>query len=184
VAVEDLLARTAPRLTLLARGGFQGFIDTGRSAGLSDPTAAFGLSLWIRDVPLPRLSLAVDVSYGGGPRKLVVPAAGPDAIPFNLTVLELGLAAPYSTALGPIRISMGPRFAAVYLARRFDLSAYSGTQHELTITPGILLGASYAINDRFEAAAIAHASFVYVHVDDVGRSLGLAEVWLCLGYRF
>lgn len=184
IAVEDLVARGAPRFAFFVRGGFAAFLDTGNGSGLADPALAAGAAVWVRDVPLPRLMLSLDAAYGGGQRRFKAPRPGATSVPMGLTLAEVGVAAAYAAPVGPLRIAVGPRLALMHLARRFELPTYTGTQQVFTVTPGLLVAVSLDLGNRFVAAVMAHGSFVYVQVDGEGRTLAMASPWLAIGYRF
>jgi hypothetical protein len=180
--LESLLSRTAPRHSLTLLGGGYGFVDQQSRSDVLPASPALGLSMRWDDVPLPRLSLLVDVEGSGGQQSLQ-PSPG-NSVPFGYASFTAGTSAAYTLHWGRFALLAGPRVAALWLHRSFQLSAYQGAQDYFTVSPGIMGGVVFLLTERLELTAQANLMLTYVVVDRSGQALGFGGGWLGAGYRF
>ncbi|NPC68947.1 caspase family protein [Corallococcus sp. AB004] len=180
--LERLLSDAIPRRALSLVGGMMSFAD-GRSRRELLPAAPqVGVVLRLEDLPLQNLGLMVDMGLGRGREKLQV-APGSE-VPFGYTTLTLGAAVPYLWRWERLTLFAGPRVAALYLGRSFDVEAYSGGQRYFTVSPGVVGGLAWRLGERLELTAQGHGMVTYVVVDGQGQAVGFIGGNAGVGYRF
>ncbi|NOJ91646.1 caspase family protein [Corallococcus coralloides] len=180
--LERLLSDAIPRRALSLVGGMMSFAD-GRSRRELLPAAPqVGVVLRLEDLPLQDLGLMLDLGLGRGRQKLQV-APGSE-VPFGYTTFTLGAAVPYLWRWERLTLFAGPRVAALYLGRSFDVEAYSGGQRYFTVSPGVVGGLALRLGERLELTAQGHGMLTYVVVDGQGQAVGFIGGNAGVGYRF
>ncbi len=182
VDLTALVEAAEPHRSVALLGGIFGFLDAKSRAQLLPNEATAALALRLDGFFSRRLSLAVDLSGSAG-RDSVAPVPG-QPVPLSFANVSVGVSTPFALVQGPVTVTLGPRVAALYLGRSFDLVTYRKDQSYFTVTPGLALGASYAITRELEVAVQGHLMGTYVMVDGSGQWLGFAGAWAGLGYRF
>ncbi|RKH06227.1 caspase family protein [Corallococcus carmarthensis] len=180
--LERLLADAIPRRALSLVGGMMSFADGKSRRELLPAAPQVGVVLRLEDLPLQNLGLLVDVGLGHGRKKLQV-APGSE-VPFGYTALTLGAAVPYLWRWERLTLFAGPRVAALYLGRSFDVEAYSGGQRYFTVSPGVVGGLAWRLGERLELTAQGHGMLTYVVVDGQGQAVGFIGGNAGVGYRF
>jgi hypothetical protein len=180
--LESLLSSSVPHHALTLLGGGYSFIDQQSRSGVLPASPGLGLSMRWDDLPLPRLSLILDVEGGGGQQSLQ-PTPG-NIVPFGYASFTAGVSTAYTVHRGRFAFLAGPRVAALWLHRSFQLSAYQGAQDYFTVSPGIMAGVVFLLTERLELSAQANLMLTYVVVDHSGQALGFSGGWIGAGYRF
>ena len=91
---------------------------------------------------------------------------------------------PYLWRWDRLTLYAGPRVAALYLRRSFDVEAFVGGQHYFTVSPGVVGGVVWRLGDRLELTSQAQVMLTYVVVDGQGQAVGFTGGWAGVGYRF
>ncbi|MFN7133914.1 MAG: caspase domain-containing protein, partial [Myxococcales bacterium] len=182
VAVEDLLAEEAPRFTFSARAGMQNFLDQQVRRDVAGLTPAFGLSFWVRDLPLPKTALALDLGLATGARSFRPVASGPE-VPYRFVSTALGVGVPYVYRWERVAIGIGPRLSALYLSKRYSQTELLREQSFFTLTPGAQLSAAWALTERLELGVEAQMHYLLMRVNDDNRGMGFGQLWGGVGYR-
>ena len=180
--LEQLLSEAIPRRSLSLVGGMVSFADAQSRRDVLPAAPQVGVVLRLEDVPLENLGLMVDVGFGRGNRTLQV-APGSE-VPFGYTALTLGVAAPYLWRWERLTLFAGPRVAALYLRRSFDVEAFSGGQRYFTVSPGVVAGLAVRLGERLELTAQSQLLLTYVVVDSRGQAVGFLGGHAGVGYRF
>ncbi|RYZ44338.1 MAG: caspase family protein, partial [Myxococcaceae bacterium] len=163
-------------------GGMVSFADGKSRRELLPAAPQVGVVLRLEDLPLQDLGLMVDVGLGRGRRTLQV-APGSE-VPFGYTTLTLGAAVPYLWRWERLTLFAGPRVAALYLRRSFEVEAFSGGQRYFTVSPGVVGGLAWRLGQRLELTAQGHGMLTYVVVDGQGQAVGFIGGHAGVGYRF
>lgn len=182
IRVEDLLAEEAPRFTFSARAGVQNFLDEQVRRDVAGLTPAFGFSLSIRDLPLPRTALSLDFGMATGERSFTPVPYGP-AVPYRYLSTSFGVGVPYLYRWKRLALGIGPRLAGIYVSKHYKQSELVKTQSFTTFTPGAQLSLSWSLTDRLELGAEAQLHYLLMRVDEENRGMGFGQVWAGLGYR-
>jgi caspase domain-containing protein len=184
VDVERLVVRGPSRLELGPRAGGFSFLDARSRRDVLGPVPAFGAALTYADWPAPGMSLRLDLATSAGTSRL---RQGPYATDFRYTALTAGASLPWRfspASLGGASLLAGPRLSGLWLERHFDLALAPPGQSWFTLSPGVLLGASFPLGRRVSLGAELHLDFAFVRVDGENRWSGLGELLLGAGYRF
>jgi len=180
--LEQLLAETFPRRSLSLVGGVFSFVD-GKSRGeLLPASPEVALVLRLEDRPLRDFALLLDVGGSRGHHRLR-PAPGSE-VPFGYTRLSLGVGMPYLWRWDRLSLYAGPRVAALYLRRSFQVEAFAGGQQYFTVSPGVVGGVVWRLGERLELTSQAQVMLTYVVVDGQGQAVGFTGGWAGMGYRF
>lgn len=182
IDLTSLVEASEPHRTLALLGGIFGFIDSKSRSQLLPNQMTGALALRFDGLLSRKVSLALDFAFSAG-RDSIAPTAG-QSVPLRFTNYSWGVSTPFALLQGPVSVSLGPRVAALFLRRSFDLETYRKDQDYFTVTPGLALAASYAITRELEFSAQGHLMGTYVMVDGSGQVLGFAGAWAGLGYRF
>ncbi|QAT86506.1 ICE-like protease [Corallococcus coralloides] len=180
--LERLLSDAIPRRALALVGGMMSFADGRSQRELLPASPQVGVVLRLEDLPLQDLGLMLDLGLGHGRQKLQV-APGSE-VPFGYTTFTLGAAVPYLWRWERLTLFAGPRVAALYLGRSFDVEAYSGGQRYFTVSPGVVGGLALRLGERLELTAQGHGMLTYVVVDGQGQAVGFIGGNAGVGYRF
>jgi hypothetical protein len=180
--LEQLLAEAFPHRTLSLMGGMFSFVDGKSRTELLPASPEVGVTLRLEDRPLQNFGLLLDVSGSRGRRSLeLVPGS---QVPFAYTRFAAGASMPYLWRWDRLTIFGGPRVAALYLGRSFDVEAYSGSQQYFTVSPGVVGGVVFRLTDRLELTSQAQMMLTYVVVDGRGQAVGFTGGQAGMGYRF
>jgi hypothetical protein len=180
--LEQLLADTFPRRSLSLVGGVFSFVDARSRNELLPASPEVALVLRLEDRPLQDFSLLLDLSGSRGRRSLqLVP--GTD-VPFGYTSLSLGVGMPYLWRWERLSMYAGPRVAALYLRRSFEVEAFVGGQQYFTLSPGVVGGVVWRLGERLELTSQMQLMLTYVVVDGQGQAVGFTGGWAGMGYRF
>lgn len=182
VDLDLLVARGSLRRTILLVAGAVGFVDPKSRTEVLPAALTAGFAFRWADVPLPKLSLAMDLSASTGNGRVSLDAGSP--APFRFRLVSAGVTVPYEWAFGRISLLAGPRVAALWVQRSFQLDVYQKDQDYLTLVPGLTGGLVYRLGRQFELAAQAQTLLTYFVVDGRGQALGSVGGWLGAGYRF
>jgi len=180
--LERLLAEAFPRRSLSLLGGMFTFADARSRNELLPRAPEVAVSLRLEDRPLQDFALLFDVSFSTGRQKLQV-APGSE-VPFGYTTLTTGAALPYLWRWERFTLFSGPRVAALYLGRSFDVEAFAGGQNFFTVSPGVVGGVVWRVGERLELMSQAQLMLTYVVVDGQGQAVGFTGGWAGAGYRF
>lgn len=180
--LEELLADSSRRHSLALLAGMFRFTDERSRAELLPATPHLALALRLEDLPVRDWGLLFDVSASTGSTNLSM-ALG-SLTPFRYTTLSAGVALPYLWRWERLTLFAGPRVAALYLRRSFDVEAYVGAQNYLTVSPGVVGGVTVELDERLELTSQAQLMMTYVVVDGRGQAEGFTGLWAGMGYRF
>ncbi|TSC31730.1 caspase family protein [Corallococcus sp. Z5C101001] len=180
--LERLLSDAIPRRALSLVGGMMSFADGKSRRELLPAAPQVGVVLRLEDLPLQDLGLLLDVGLSRGRRTLQV-APGSE-VPFGYTSLTVGAAVPYLWRWERLTLFAGPRVAALYLGRSFDVEAFSGGQRYFTVSPGVVGGLVLRLGERLELTAQGHGMLTYVVTDGQGQAVGFVGGNAGVGYRF
>ena len=180
--LEDLLAETFPRRSLSLVGGVFSFVDGKSRNELLPASPEVALVLRMEDRPLQDFALLLDVGGSRGQSRLEL-APGSE-VPFGYTRLSLGVGMPYLWRWDRLSLYAGPRVAALYLRRSFDVEAFTGGQQYFTVSPGVVGGVVWRLGERLELTSQAQVMLTYVVVDGRGQAVGFTGGWAGMGYRF
>ncbi|MBJ6762070.1 caspase family protein [Myxococcaceae bacterium JPH2] len=180
--LERLLAETFPHRSLALLGGMFSFVD-GRSRRDLLPAAPEAMvSLRLEDRPLDNFGLLADVAFSHGRRRLLLEPGG--EVPFGYTTFTVGLAVPYLWRWERLTLFAGPRVAALYLSRSFEVESFAGGQHYFTVSPGLVGGVAWRLGERLELMLQSQLMLTYVVVDGQGQAVGFTSGHAGVGYRF
>lgn len=182
LALEQLLAEAFPHRTISLVGGMFSFVDGKSRNELLPASPEVGVVLRLEDQPLQNFGLLLDVSGSHGRRSLeLVPGS---QVPFAYTRFAAGASMPYLWRWDRLMLFGGPRVAALYLGRSFDVEAYAGSQQYFTVSPGVVGGVVWRLTDRLELTSQAQMMLTYVVVDGRGQAVGFTGGQAGMGYRF
>jgi hypothetical protein len=180
--LEQLLADTFPRRSLSLVGGMFSFVDRRSRSELLPASPELAVVLRLEDRPLQDWGLLVDVSASQGQRRLqLVPGT---EVPFGYTSLSLGVGMAYLWRWERLSLYAGPRVAALYLRRSFEVEAFVGGQQYFTVSPGVVGGGVWRLGERLELVSQMQLMLTYVVVDGEGQAVGFTGGWAGVGYRF
>ncbi|MFL5349603.1 MAG: caspase domain-containing protein [Hyalangium sp.] len=180
--LEQLLAETFPHRSLSVMGGLFSFVDGQSRKELLPASPELGVVLRLEDRPLQDFSLMLDVSGSHGRHSLqLVPGS---EVPFAYTRFSAGVGMPYLWRWDRLMVFAGPRVAALYLRRSFDVEAFVGGQQYFTVSPGVVGGAVWRLGDRLELTSQMQMMLTYVVVDGQGQAVGFTGWQAGMGYRF
>jgi caspase domain-containing protein len=180
--LEDLLAESFPHRSLSLVGGVFSFVDGKSRSELLPASPEVGVVLRLEDRPLKDFGLLLDVSGSRGRRSLeLVPGS---EVPFGYTQLSVGVGMPYLWRWDRLSLYAGPRVAALYLRRSFNVEAFMGGQDYFTVSPGVVGGVVLRLSDRLELTSQGQVMLTYVVVDGQGQAVGFTGGWAGVGYRF
>ena len=180
--LERLLSEAFPRRSRSLLGGMFTFADARSRNELLPLAPEVAISLRLEDRPLQDFGLLFDVGFSTGRQSLVV-APGSE-VPFGYTTLTAGAALPYLWRWERMTLFAGPRVAALYLGRSFDVEAFAGGQSFFTVSPGVVGGLVWRVGERLELMSQAQLMLTYVVVDGQGQAVGFTGGWAGVGYRF
>jgi hypothetical protein len=180
--LEELLADTFPRRSLSLVGGVFSFVDGKSRTELLPASPEVAAVLRLEDKPLQDFALLLDVGGSRGHHSLKL-APGSE-VPFGYTRFSLGVGMPYLWRWDRLSLYAGPRVAALYLRRSFDVEAFVGGQNYFTVSPGVVGGVVWRLGDRLELTSQAQVMLTYVVVDGQGQAVGFTGGWAGMGYRF
>lgn len=180
--LEELLRTRTHQRSVYLTAGALGFLDAGSRNQVMPTSPAAGLALRWADAPLKNFDLWVDAQGFGGGRE-ISPVANA-SVPFRYRLLTVGVGAAYTWRFDRLSLYTGPRVAAVWLGRSFDLAAYSGAQSYFTASPGWMAGLGFALTQRLELSMQGNMLWTYVVTDGTGQSVGFSGAWAGMGYRF
>nr|WP_275899179.1 caspase family protein [Pyxidicoccus caerfyrddinensis] len=180
--LERLLSEAFPHRSLSLMGGMFTFADAHSRKELLPQAPEVALSLRLEDQPLQDWALLFDVAFSTGKQTLRV-APGSE-VPFGYTTLTTGAALPYLWRWERLTLFAGPRVAALYLGRSFDVEAFAGSQSFFTVSPGVVGGVVWRLGERLELMSQAQLMLTYVVVDGRGQAVGFTGGWAGAGYRF
>nr|WP_305071226.1 caspase family protein [Myxococcus sp. RHSTA-1-4] len=180
--LERLLSEAFPRRSLSLLGGMFTFADARSRNELLPRAPEVALSLRLEDRPLQDFGLLFDVGFSTGRQALVI-APGSE-VPFSYTTFTAGAALPYLWRWERFTLFAGPRVAALYLGRSFDVEAFAGGQSFFTVSPGVVGGLVWRVGERLELMSQAQLMLTYVVVDGQGQAVGFTGGWAGVGYRF
>ncbi|MCP3143756.1 caspase family protein [Pyxidicoccus xibeiensis] len=180
--LERLLLEAFPRRSLSLLGGMFTFADARSRSELLPRAPEVAVSLRLEDRPLENFGLLFDVSFSTGRQALqLLPGS---EVPFGYTTLTAGAALPYLWRWERVTLFAGPRVAALYLGRSFDVETFAGSQSFFTVSPGVVGGAVWRVGERLELMSQAQLMLTYVVVDGQGQAVGFTGAWAGVGYRF
>jgi hypothetical protein len=180
--LEQLLAESFPRRSLSLVGGVFSFVDGKSRSELLPASPEVAMVLRLEDRPLQDFALLLDVGGSRGHHSLQL-APGSE-VPFGYTRLSLGVGMPYLWRWDRLSFYAGPRVAALYLRRSFQVEAFAGGQQYFTVSPGVVGGVVWRLGDRLELTSQAQVMLTYVVVDGQGQAVGFTGGWAGMGYRF
>ncbi|WP_163862420.1 caspase family protein [Myxococcus eversor] len=180
--LEQLLSEAFPRRSLSLLGGMFTFADERSRKELLPLAPEVAVSLRLEDRPLPDFGLLFDVSFSTGRRALQLQPD--DEIPFRYTTFSAGMALPYLWRWERLTLFAGPRVAALYLGRSFEVDTLASGQSFFTVSPGVVGGMVLRVGERLELMTQAQLMLTYVVVDGEGQAVGFTGGWAGVGYRF
>ncbi|MFY2564034.1 caspase family protein [Corallococcus terminator] len=180
--LEQLLSEAFPRRSLSLLGGMFTFADARSRAELLPLAPEVAVSLRLEDRPLRDFGLLFDLSFSTGRRALQLQPD--DEVPFRYTTFSAGMALPYLWRWERLTLFAGPRVAALYLGRSFEVDTFAGGQRFFTVSPGVVGGLVVRVGERLELMTQAQLMLTYVVVDGEGQAVGFTGGWAGVGYRF
>jgi hypothetical protein len=180
--LEQLLAESFPRRSLSLVGGMFSFVDARSRNELLPASPELAVVLRLEDRPLQDFGLLLDVSGSVGRRSLQLTPG--TEVPFGYSSFSLGVAMPYLWRWERLSVYAGPRVAALYLRRSFEVEAFTGGQQYFTVNPGVVGGVVWRLGDRWELTSQMQLMLTYVVVDGQGQAVGFTSGWAGMGYRF
>jgi hypothetical protein len=122
------------------------------------------------------------VSGFGGTQQLSIAGGAP--IPFAWASVLVGASALVSWDWRWLSLFVGPRVAALWVQRSFNLEAYRGDQSAFSVTPGVHAGGVIRFSSRWELSVNVQLMLTVLTVDKATRVLGFTGGWAGMGYRF
>lgn len=180
--LEELLADTFPHRSLSLVGGVFSFVDGKSRQELLPASPELAAVLRLEDQPLKDFALLLDL--GGSRGQHTLKLAPGSEVPFGYTRLSMGVGMPYLWRWDRLTLYAGPRVAALYLRRSFDVEAFVGGQNYFTVSPGVVGGVVWRLGERLELTSQAQVMLTYVVVDGRGQAVGFTGGWAGMGYRF
>lgn len=182
LSLDSLAERPPPASGAIALGGGAfGFIDRQSREQLLPASGAGAVSLRLDRVLGDDFSLFADVMGAGGRAQLQL---GGSPVDFGYRAVLAGGALARAWRLGSISLFTGPRMAALWLGRSFNLALYQGSQDYLTLAPGWVGAASWRVWGRLELQLQLSLMATYVRVDGAGSVLGHAGATAGAGWAF
>ncbi|NOK35115.1 caspase family protein, partial [Corallococcus exercitus] len=129
-----------------------------------------------------RLDLWVDVAAGQGNQSLRLDPGG--VVPVRHRTLLLGVALGPTWTWGRLGFSTGPRVAALWLQRSFQLELLDRDERYVTAWPGWMAAVSFRFTPVWVVEARTQLLWAYVPVDGQTRTVGFGGLMLAGGYRF
>ncbi|HUU01668.1 MAG TPA: caspase family protein [Myxococcota bacterium] len=180
VTIEQLMQDVEPRWHIVARAGYQMFLDAGVRRSMVAPAPVAGVSIARVDFPLDGFETGLDLVGGGGGQSLEI---GGLAVSQDLVEIAYGLQLLYRFDLGPISLLVGPRLAGLHLLRR-NLSAVGQDQHYFNFSPGLVAGLRLRMFAGISFDLDARIHFFTVHTDTENLDLGYLDLFGGLGWSF
>jgi len=180
--LEQLLSEAFPRRSLSLLGGMFTFADARSRKELLPLAPEVAVSLRLEDRPLRDFGLLFDVGFSTGRRALQLQPD--DEIRFRYTTFSAGMALPYLWRWERLTLFAGPRVAALYLGRSFEVDTFDSGQRFFTVSPGVVGGMVVRVGERLELMTQAQLMLTYVVVDGEGQAVGFTGGWAGVGYRF
>ncbi len=180
VTVEQLMQDVEPRWHIVARAGYQMFLDAGVRRSMVAPAPVAGVSISRVDFPLDGFETGLDLIAGGGGQDLEI---GGLAVSQDLVEIAYGLQLLYRFDLGPVSLLVGPRLAGLHLLRR-NLSAVGQDQHYFNFSPGLVAGLRLKMFAGISFDLDARIHFFTVHTDTENLDLGYLDLFGGLGWSF
>jgi uncharacterized caspase-like protein len=183
--LESLVRRASegPRRTVALEAGALGFLDARSREQVLPASVLAGAGLRLDGLLLERrLDVWVDVAAGQGRRSLQLALGG--EVPVRHRTLLVGVAVGPTWWWGRLGVSTGPRVAALWLQRSFQLDLLSRDERYVTVWPGWMAGVSWRVSRAFVLDAKAQLLWAYVPVDGQTRMVGFGGLMLGGGYRF
>ncbi|MCE9667901.1 caspase family protein [Myxococcus stipitatus] len=184
-ALDSLLSEPTEgsRRTVALEVGALGFLDGRSRREVLPPTMMAGASLrWAGALLEQRLDVGVDLSAGQGHQALQLAVGG--TVPTRHRAVMLGVTVGPSWRWGRLGVSTGPRVAALWLERSFQLDLLSQDERYVTVWPGWMAGVSWRVGSRLVLEAKGQLLWAYVPVDGKTRAVGFGGLLLGGGYRF
>ncbi len=181
IELEELIQPTGWRKTVTLGGGMFSFVDEGTRSEVFPAMGAGGLSLRLDSLTDSGWSFLVDATGSGGANALNLNGA---RVPITFQNVSLGGAALYRMGAGRFAFLVGPRLSGLYLQRAFSLQKYDGAQTIVTVAPGVMGGATFALTRRFELSLNAQGSATWLPMDGASRFSVFSGAWAGAGYRF
>jgi hypothetical protein len=182
VDLEQLVQRHEPNSAVSLIAGAFSFIDQKSRTELLPAAPAVGGSLRVDHVLLRRVALEADISGFGGTQQVSIAGGAP--LPFTWSAMVVGGSALVSWDWQWLTLFAGPRVAALWVQRSFNLDAYQGNQSALSITPGVHAGGVVRFSSRWELSVNLQLMLTVMTVDKVSQVLGFMGGWAAAGYRF
>lgn len=180
VTVEELMHNIEPHWHVVARGGYQMFLDAGVRRSLVAPAPVAGISISRIDFPLQCFETGLDFVAGGGGQSLEI---GGLSFSQDLVEIAYGLQMLYRFDLGPVSLLVGPRLAGLHLLRR-NLSIVGENQHYFNFSPGLVAGLRLKMFAGISFDIEARVHFFTVHTDTENMDLGYLDLFGGLGWAF
>ena len=182
IDLEDLVRRHEPTNTISFIAGGLTFLDAKSRNELLPAEPSFGVSIRADRVFLQRISLEADVSGFGGIQQLSI--AGGSQIPFGWACMQVGGSALVAWEWHWLSLWAGPRVAALWVSRTFNLQAYQANQSAFSVTPGLMFGGAIRLSSRLELTINIQTMLTVFPVDGKSQVLGFAGGFAGLGYRY
>lgn len=182
VDLEDLVRRHEPTNSVaIIAGGFS-FIDATSRSELLPGGPSLGVSIRSDRLFLKRISVEADVSGFGGLSELSIDRGAP--IPVAWGSLLVGASALVAWDWRWVSLWAGPRVAALWIHRSFNLEAYAKSQSAWSVTPGVMVGGAVRLSSRVELTLNVQTMLTVLSVDGQTRFLGYAGGFAGVGYRY
>ncbi|WP_229908239.1 caspase family protein [Comamonas sp. JC664] len=172
-----------PRRTVSLDLGVLGFLDARSRREVLPRTLMTGAGVRWRGLLLEqRLDVGVDLAMGQGRQALRLDVGG--TVPVRHRAVMLGVTVGPSWEWGRLGVSTGPRVAALWMERSFQLDLLNQDERYFTVWPGWMAGVSWRLGTRWVLEAKGQLLWAYVPVDGRTRAVGFGGFWLSGGYRF
>lgn len=185
VDVATLVPRWAGRLEVAPRVARLSFLDRRSREDVLGPVNGVGATVSVREWPAPGMEVRADAITSAGHSRLTV-SGGPLEMAYDL--LSVGVTLPWRfrpAVLARTEFFAGPRFSALFVRRRFDLSPSPGmTQLWFSFLPGFAGGVDIRLTRRLSLAAETHVDWMLTRIDGADRSSFVFEGLAGLGWRF
>ena len=179
--LETLVQPPRRRHALALIGGMSGFLESPGNAAVAAWSPVAGAAFRWEDVPLAKVALGVDLRAYRAPQQLRLGSGA--SVPFRYTSVTLGVSLPYLWRRERWTLLAGPRVAALWLERSFQLEAYRQAQRTLTVAPGLTGGVTWQVTDAFELLLQTELMLTYVSVDGAAQARGFVGGWAGVGWR-
>ncbi|QSQ13448.1 caspase family protein [Myxococcus landrumensis] len=169
--------------TVTLEAGMLGFLDARSRREVLPSTVLVGAGLRLDGLLLEqRLDVGVDLSVGQGHQSLRLDVGG--TVPVRHRAVMMGVTVGPSWEWGRLSFSTGPRVAALWLQRSFQLDLLNRDESYLTVWPGWMAGVSWQLGARWVLEAKGQLLWAYVPMDGRTRAVGFGGLLLGGGYRF